>query len=180
MVKKKILIGSAVVVGIALLGFSVVFGQRLYHNYQRKIGSVNTFAIQNVKTGMDIRPYNAGVPDEIEVIQYTHYNWECMTWQLIKLEDESYLLKNLYTQKTFQPSAEPEEGVTLWQQPLEANKYQYWELLEQEGETYLIRLKGTDLYITAHSEDNNGQLTLMPLANTDSQLWRLISQQPIT
>lgn len=176
---KKILIGGAVVLGVVVLGFTVTFGQRLYHNYQRKRESVNTFAIQNVETGMDIRPYNAGFKDEVKIIQYSHQEWECMTWQLIELENGSYLVKNLYSQKTFQPSSEPESGVTLWQQPLEANKYQYWEFIKTDNGTYLIRLKGTELYITAQSSKQDDELTLMPLNDTDSQHWKLISQQPI-
>lgn len=107
-----------IVIAVILLFAIVMFGPRLYHNYQRKRATQNTFAIQNVKTSKNIRPYNAGIEDDVEIIQYRHANWECMTWQLIKMEDGSCLLKNLYTHKTFQPKREPEAGVELYQKNL--------------------------------------------------------------
>lgn len=177
--KKRLLSGVLSVLGIAVLGFSVVLGQRIYHSYQMKRSSVNTFAIQNTKTNMNIRVYNAGIKDGERIILYRHANWECMTWQFIKLEDGSYLLKNLYTQKTIQPSSTPEEGVALWQQPLEANSIQYWEFIEQADKTYLIRLKGTELYITVSSDESNTDIILMPMQNSPEQQWRLIEQHPV-
>ncbi|WP_310603407.1 RICIN domain-containing protein [Anaerosporobacter sp.] len=160
------------------LGYLVMLGQRLYHNNQRKLSTVNTFAIQNKKTGMDIRPFNAGIGDEVKIIQYKHHNWECMTWQFIKLEDGSYLLKNLYTHKTFQSSSALESGVTLWQQPLEANKFQYWEFLRQSEDEYLIRLKDSELYVTVSDDKNNSSIILMPMQNKLEQHWKLIEQHP--
>lgn len=176
----KILIVLIAVVSIAALGFITMLVQRQYHNYQRKRASVNTYAIQNVKTGMDIRPFNAGIADEVRIIQYKHKEWECMTWQFIKLEDGSYLLKNLYTQKTFQPKVKPTSGVALWQQPIEANSYQYWVFEKHLTENaYKIRLKGTELFVTVSSEKNNTEIILMPLQNTKEQLWNIVEQHPI-
>lgn len=76
---RSVLIVLGSVLAIALLGFFMILGQRLYHNRKRKLETVNTFAIQNVATGMNIRPYNAGIADEIKIIQFKHHNWECMT-----------------------------------------------------------------------------------------------------
>lgn len=176
--KKPLLYGTLTVLGIAGAGYAAVTAQRFYHNYQRKRSTVNTFAVQNVKTGMNIRPYNAGIDDWVKMIQYKHADWECMTWQFIQVEDGSYLLKNLYTHKTFQPAA-AEAGVALWQQPLEANRYQYWELIKNSDETCLIRLKGTELYVTVLSAESNSSVILMPLQNSLEQQWRLIEQHPI-
>jgi len=166
-----------------LLGFILLFtlftGQRAHHDYLKKRNSKNTFAIQNVKTNKDIRVHNANINDEAKIILYTHHNWECMTWQMIQLEGETFLLKNLYTQKTLQPSSIPEQGVNLWQQTLGGNSLQYWEFLKQPKETYLIRLKGTELYITVSSDKNNSDIILMPMQNSTEQQWRLIEQQPL-
>lgn len=166
-------------IGIAAILGALVTGQRFYHNYQRKLETVNTYAIQNVKSGMNIRPYNAKIPDETEIIQYKHANWECMTWQLISLDDGSTLLKNLYTHKTFQPSASPEAGVSLFQKPLEANALQYWEFIGQPDETYLIRLKGTEFYVTVSDDKQDSNIILMPKSDADDQRWKLIEQHPV-
>jgi hypothetical protein len=162
-----------------VLLFVLIFGQRVYHGYLKKRDTVNTFAIQNVETNKCIRVHNAGIDDRRKIILYTHHNWECMTWQFIQLEEDTYLLKNLYTQKTFQPSSSPEQGIDLWQQTLGGNNLQYWEFIKQPDETFLIRLKGTELYITISSNDNNSSIILMPMQNSTKQQWRLIEQHPI-
>jgi hypothetical protein len=102
-----------------------------------------------------------------------------MTWQFIHLEENIFLLRNLFTHKNFQPSSLPEPEVTLWQQTLDGNTNQRWEFLQQSDETYLIRLTGTELYFTATSYEENSDIILMPLQNSTMQLWILIKQQPI-
>ena len=141
--------------------------------------AVNAYAIQNMHTGMDIRVFNAGIPNEAKIIQYPHHQWECMTWQFIKMKDGSFLLKNLYTYKTFQPSSKIEAGVALWQQPIEANQLQYWEFIKGDTDYYHIRLKGTELYITPSSQEKNANIVLLPLKNTADQQWKLLEQHPI-
>jgi hypothetical protein len=89
------------------------------------------------------------------------------------------LLKNLATQKTFEPSAEPIAEVDLWQKPLGGSRLQYWEFLKQSDETYLIRLKDTELYLTITSDTDNSPIHLMPKQVSDNQLWRLVKQNPI-
>lgn len=158
---------------------AVVFAPRIIKDIQKKQNYENTYAIQNVGTDKCLRPYNAGNADGIKIIAYSHNNWECLTWQMIELDKDTYLLKNLYTQKTFEPSATPEPGVDLWQQTLGGSRLQYWEFIEQPGETYLIRLKGSELYLTATSDENNSGAILMPRQDSDNQRWRLIRQTPI-
>ena len=164
-----------------LLGilFTAVTLPRNLKDIQKKRETVNAYAIQNVKTGKDIRVHNASINDEAKIILYSHHSWECMTWQFIQLEGDTYLLKNLYTQKTFRPSLSPASGVDLWQQPLGGDSLQYWEFLKQADEKYLIRLKDTELYITVTSDSNNSPIVLMPLQNTTEQQWVLIRQSPI-
>jgi hypothetical protein len=43
----------------------------------------NTYAIQNVQTGKDIRLNNADIEDGAKTVIFGHYNRECMTWQFI-------------------------------------------------------------------------------------------------
>lgn len=137
-----------------------------------------TYAIQNVQTGKNLRPYAAGKGDGNPLVLYNHHKWKCMTWEFIHMEGETYQLKNLYTAKTFQPSSKTEEGVSLWQQPIKEENQQYWEFIEQADNTYLIRLKGTDLYVTASSDKTNSNIILMPKQNSVAQQWKLIKQKP--
>ena len=162
-----------------VLLFILAFGQRVYHGYLKKKNTVNSYAIQNVKTGKAVRVHNAGIDDRTKIILYKHHNWECMTWQFIQLEGDTYLLKNMYTQKTFQPSSSPKPGVDLWQRPLGGDSLQYWEFIRQPDEAYLIRLKGTELYITVSSDENNSPIILMPIQNSIEQQWNLIEQHPL-
>jgi hypothetical protein len=157
----------------------VVFGPRIHKDIQKKRNFANTYAIQNVETGKNIRVYNAENIDNTKIILYSHNNWECMTWQLIELENNTFLLKNLYTQKTFEPSSVPKSGAGLWQKTLGGSRLQYWEFIKQLNDTYLIRLKDTELYLTVCSDENNSPIILMPLQNSDKQLWRLVRQNPI-
>jgi Ricin-type beta-trefoil lectin domain. len=162
-----------------VLAFLIISMPRGYKNIMKKLKTTNTYAIHNVKTGKDIRVYNAGIDDGQKIILYKHQNWECMTWQFIQLEEDTYLLKNLYTEKTFQPSSTPKSGVDLWQKPLGGDPLQYWEFLKQPDETYLIRLKGTELYITISSDKTDSPIILMPKQNSPDQQWKLIEQHPL-
>jgi hypothetical protein len=167
-----------VLLGLVAL-FSIVTVPRTLKDAQRKRETANAYAIQNIETGKNIRVHNAGIDDGRKIVLYPHRNWECITWQFIQLEENVFLLKNLYTHKTFQPSSTPEAGVTLWQQPLGGDRLQYWEFIKQSDDAYFIRLKDTDLYITISSSDNHSDIILMPLQNTPSQMWTLIEQRPI-
>lgn len=168
-----------IAVGIIALAAVGMFGPRLFHNYQRKRATENTFAIQNIQTGMNLRPYNAGIADNVKLVQYPHNEWECLTWQMIRMKDDSYLLKNLYTHKTFQPVATPASGVALSQRALEANAHQYWEFIKISDGKYNIRLKDTELYLTPSNSEKNSPIVLMPIGKSENQSWKLLEQHPI-
>ncbi len=139
----------------------------------------STYAIQNVQTGKNLRPYDAGSQNGNKIVLYSHVDWKCMTWQFIKVKENSYQLKNLFTSKTFQPSSKANAGVSLEQQPLKDEPGQYWEFIKQGDNLYLIRLQDSDLYITTTSENTNSSVVLQPkLAKTSSQLWKLVEQHP--
>ncbi|MDC2187836.1 RICIN domain-containing protein [Bacteroides thetaiotaomicron] len=167
-----------VLLGLVVLA-AMVFGPRLSKDIKKKRAYENTYAIQNVATDKCLRPYNAENDDGTKIIQYSLNNWECLTWQLIGLENDTYFLKNLYTQKSFQPSSVPVAGVTLWQQTMGGTSLQHWEFIKQANETYLIRLKDTELYLTAISNENDSDIVLMPQQDSAMQLWRLVRQNPI-
>jgi hypothetical protein len=172
--KKSLIIVPIVL--ILLASIPIIF--RVWKDIKKKLQYANTYAIVNVYAGKAIRVHNANYQDNAKTILYTHHNWECITWEMIQLQDSTYLLKNLYTQKTFEPVSSPTQGASLWQKPLGDSKYQYWEFLKQTDETYLIRLKGADLYVTISSDKDNSGIILIPQDNSDKQKWRLIRQTP--
>jgi len=164
---------------IIIILCGIIFVPRVFHDISKKRNRINTYAIINVKTNKGIRVHNANINDGAKIILYSHHNWECMTWQFIELEENIYMLKNLYTEKTFQPSSLPDMGIDLLQKTLGGKDNQYWEFIKQSDEIYLIRLKDTELYITISSDKNNSSIILMPLNNTNEQQWKLVNQKPI-
>ncbi|WP_445216290.1 RICIN domain-containing protein [Bradyrhizobium sp. Pa8] len=138
----------------------------------------DTYAIQNLQSGKNLRPYAAKTSDGNAIILYDHWSWKCMTWQFVRIEGNTYQLRNLHTSKTLEPSAAPAPGTTLWQQPLGGANTQNWEFIPEQGGAYLIKLKGAPLFITASSPETNSPIVLLPRQNSSSQRWRLIEQNP--
>lgn len=171
------LVIAYVLLGIVFLAV-VIVSTRVRKDIKKKLAFENTYAIQNVASEMCVRPLAAGYKNGNEIIGYSHKNWECVTWEMIAIGENTYLLKNLFTEKTFQPKAEPKAGVGLWQQSLGGTALQHWEFIKQPDETTLIRLKNTELYLTISAKEEDAALILMPLDNTDKQKWRLIRQTP--
>lgn len=136
------------------------------------------YGIQNIKTGKGLRPYNAYWWTGNPLILHKFKNWKCMTWQFTEVEKNTYRLRNLSTKKSFEAITVGNEGSGLWQQQLKTDNVQYWEFLKQTDSTFLIRQKGTELYLTISSEKENSAIQLMPKSNSAEQLWRLIEQHP--
>lgn len=171
-----LLIADAVMLG----GAALIFGPRLLKNYHRKVETPNAFMIQNVTSGLVIRPRNAEIADGVPIIQYTPQNWECTTWQMIGIDRDTYLLKDLYTQKSFGPVRQPVDGVELVQQPIGGDKLQHWVFEPIEDNRYRIRLADTNLYITSQNSTVNARLILTAGdEQNDAQQWILKQQHPI-
>lgn len=156
-----------------------VFGTRVYHHFHKKQMRQNTYAIQNIGTSRCIRPYNAGLEDENRVILYDYKNWECITWQMINIEGDVYMLKNLWTEKTLEPVNGATEGSTMWQKTLGTNKTQHYEFVKTDDNEYIIRIAGSELYLTAPEDKLDADIVLKPQDNSQNQLWRLIHQTPL-
>jgi hypothetical protein len=172
---KMIVIAS---ISFLLIPMIIVILFRVRKDIKKKLNFENTYAIQNVGTGNALRPYNANIENDVDLISYPIKNWECITWEMIAIDDNTFLLKDLFTEKTFQPKSEPKPGVGLWQKSLGGSQLQHWEFLKQSDETYLIRLKGTELYITTSSTKKDSPIILMPKQENKIQLWKLIRQTP--
>ena len=138
-----------------------------------------TYAIQNTTTGKNLRPYDAGNQNGNRIVSYNHVEWKCMTWDFKHIGDSTYQLKNLFTSKTFQGKDSPaKQGTKLEQQPLSTSTGQHWTFVKIAKNTYNIRLKGTDLYITASSSDTNSDIILQGKQKNALQSWKLVAQNP--
>jgi hypothetical protein len=102
-----------------------------------------------------------------------------MTWKFVPLSDSTYQLRNLYTSKTIQPKEKPaKKGSTIEQQPISASVLQHWEFINGPDKSFYIRLKGTELYITASSSQTNSDIILQEKQSNALQMWRLVAQNP--
>lgn len=142
-----------------------------------------TFALKNVQTGVYVRIKDASTKNGTPIVAYSPVNWKCVTWDFRKQPGGSYQLANLFSQKTLQPAAISSTGATLEEQPLEQGKAgQSYDFLPIEGQTYLIRLTNTNLYLTP--SDANGEINspiiLKPKQTPANRLqyWQLVAQDP--
>lgn len=136
------------------------------------------YAVQNLQTVKNLRPFEAGKGDGNKIVLYDHHWWKCMTWEFSQLQGDTYQLKNRYTEKSFQASSKLESGVNLWQQPVKSDSSQDWEFIKQAENTYRIKHKGTDLCVTISSDETNSTIILAPKQNSNGQLWKLVEQDP--
>ena len=153
-----------------------VFGPRQVKDIRKKQAYQNTYAIQNVGNDKVLRVLDAGTADSVPIILYSLHNWECITWQVIALEDGSCLLKNLYSKKAMEANLNDN---TLWQQTMGGTSRQYWVMEALGEETFRLRLRDSNLYLTATSSETNSEPKLFSATDDESQLWRLIRQTPI-
>lgn len=141
-----------------------------------------TYAIKNVQTGKLLRIKDANGKNGTPLVAYSPINWKCMTWDFKHVEGNTYQLKNLFTSKTFQPKAgTPSDGIELEQQPLvNAQANQLYEFNEVKKDVYLIKAKGTDLYLTPVDKDGTIDTGIKLAAKDGSALqqWAIYEQHP--
>jgi hypothetical protein len=161
---------SFVLILLSLLVFPC-FAQHIKGNY----------AIKNVQTGMLLRVKDADSKNGTPLVAYHPENWKCMTWSFKNTGSNTYQLQNLFTNKTFQPSAEAAVNVAFEEQPLVVNApNQQYEFIEEKKGTYLIKLKDTDLYITPADPKGsvNSAIILAKRRDTPDQYWSIYEQSP--
>ena len=167
---KKSVISSLCTVAFILLA-AISFGQIIK----------GTYAIKNMQTGMLLRIKDANTANGTPLVAYHPVNWKCMTWNFNHVEGQTYQLKNLFSNKTFQPKAAATEGVALEEQPL-VNKQatQQYEFIPIDKNVYKIKLKGTELYVTPSDAkgSDNSQIMLAANQNGKLQQWTIYEQNP--
>ncbi len=140
-----------------------------------------TYAIKNLQTGLLLRIKDANKADGTLLVAYTPVNWKCVTWDFKHIDGQTYQLRNLFTGKTVESTNEsPSAGDTLQQQPLNNTANQQYEFIPVEKDVYLIRLKGTDLYITPYGEKGtvNEPIIFSKKNGTKLQQWTIYEQHP--
>ena len=139
------------------------------------------YAIKNVQTGMLLRIKDANTKTGTPIVAYNPENWKCMTWDFKHVEGNTYQLRNLLSSKTFMPAGKTNEGVTLEEQPIDTANYSQQYQFEPIGKNiYLIKLKGTDLYITPSDGKGsvNSQIILSTRSGDKLQQWVIYQQSP--
>lgn len=140
-----------------------------------------TYAIKNVKTGLLLRIKDANKTDGTPLVTYTPVNWKCVTWDFNHIDGQAYQLKNLFTGKSIQSLSQvPSSGDALKQQLLNNTKMQQYEFIPVEKNVYLIKLKGTDLYVTPIDEKGsiNAPIIFLKKNGSKLQLWTIYKQHP--
>lgn len=163
---KKLLLLAAFVSSAAF-----VFAQDIKGNY----------AIKNVQTGMLLRIKDANSKNGTPIVAYYPENWKCMTWNFKKTEANTYQLQNLFSSKTLQPIGAAGANVAFEEQPLIAgDAKQQYEFIAVKKDIYMIKLKGTDLYITPADGKGavNSAIILTAKKGTPDQLWNIYEQAP--
>lgn len=160
--------------------FILVFAMLMAGKFSFSQVIKGTYAIKNVETGLLLRIKDASKKDGTPLVAYSPVNWKCMTWEFQHVEGQTYQLQNLFTGKTFQAAGTPSDSAGLMQQPLATTSLQQYEFLATAEKTYLIRLKGTGLYLTASEgkEGVNAPVILVEKNHTKRQLWTIYEQHP--
>lgn len=139
-----------------------------------------SYAIKNVQTGLLLRIKDANSKNGTPLVSYTPQNWKCMTWRFNHVEGNTYQLQNLFSSKTFTPiDGKVEDGAALEEQPLSLDsKTQQYEFIPAGNNTYLMRVKEADLYITATSSEVNSKIILSKRDDHQNQQWTIYTQEP--
>ncbi|GAA3920889.1 hypothetical protein GO495_00830 [Chitinophaga oryziterrae] len=138
------------------------------------------FAIKNVQQGLLLRVKDAGSANGTPLVVYEPENWKCMTWNFEQVNGQVYKLKNLFTGKTFE-AAKPAAGEAFTEQPLvQQSTAQQYEFVPLRKNVYLIKLQGTDLYLTPAGADAkiNTPVILAKKNGTAAQEWTIYEQHP--
>ena len=140
-----------------------------------------TYAIKNVQTGMVLRIKDADSKDGTPIVAYSPVNWKCVTWDFKHVDGQTYQLRNLFTGKTLQTvKTDVADGDAFNEQPLDEGTIQQYEFKKKKKNVYLIKLAGTDLYITPSDKEGtvNSQIILSKKNGTALQHWTIYEQNP--
>jgi hypothetical protein len=138
------------------------------------------YSLRNRESSLLLRPRDAGRADGNTMVLYPEYNWKCLKWDIASTEGE-YTLRNLFTDKTFQPAdSSPKAGSPVLQQTIDsAEKLQRWDILPSADGYVKIRLAGTELYLmpAVPNAEINTALVLSPWKDLPAQHWKMEAKE---
>ena len=156
----------------------LILSMRTLKDGRKKKEFTNTYLLENKAFGRCLRIKDAAYVDDTPIILYDSHNWECCTWQVIGIDGDEVFLKNLYSQKAFQPTA-LDDGAGLVQRNLGGEPLQHW-ILERVAESeYRIKSKYAPLYLTGMGAENNVPVVLKADDGSDAQVWKATRQNPV-
>jgi hypothetical protein len=136
---------------------------------------VNGYQIENKKSGLLLRPYEADGAEGVPIVVYPKYAWQCLTWDLTTYGANMYSLRNYFTGKTFQVSGKSKDGAGIEQVSInDSLPEQKWEFVKMDNGYYRIQVPGTDKVLTVDGEGANEKVKLMKWKKADGQMWKLL------
>ena len=135
---------------------------------------VKGYQVENKKSGLLLRPYEANGAEGIPIVVYEKYAWRCLTWELTPVGSNLYTLRNYFTGKTFKASGTANGSGMEQVRINDSLSNQQWEFIPEENGYYRIQVPGTEKVLTVDGEGVNEKVKLMPWKRSDGQLWRLL------
>ena len=165
-------------IGLILLS-ATLLGAKADTNGTTEVQS-GIYSLRNRESGLLLRPQDAGRKDGNTMVLYPEYNWKCLKWDIVST-DNGCTLRNLFTDKTFQPGgSSPKAGTPVLQQTIDpALKLQRWDILLSTDGYVKIRLAGTELYLmpAVPNAEINTAIVLGPWKNLPAQHWKMVAQK---
>ena len=142
-----------------------------------------TYQIRNVKYGDLLRPRDANHANGTPIVLYSAQPWKCMTWRLQPAGETAFLVRNLFTGKTFHAAfatnAQPAD-VTQVPLPKNASEGPAWRFVLLDDGHYKITDDKSGKVLTAVKKtgEYSAIIAVAPWSNLDDQKWTLEKIDP--
>ena len=150
-----------------------------------QIPEATTYQIRNSKYGTLLRPKNANHANGTPIVLHTAQPWKCMAWKLQSVDQSGFLVKNLFTHKTFSAKHDGNnaQSAAVIQVPLsqEATKGKaIWQFIRLKDGNYKIVDKQSESVLTADPKGDESHIiiTLEPWHDLPAQKWVLEKVDP--
>lgn len=144
-----------------------------------------TYQIRNAKYHDLLRPRDANNADGTPIVLYSAQPWKCMTWRLQPATnvDSAFVLKNLFTGKTFHADADTNAAPRfVTQTPLAkgGGESPAWQVIKLTDGSYKIIEPKSGHALTAVLADgaSAARITIGPWEDKAEQKWQLEKMDP--
>jgi hypothetical protein len=144
--------------------------------------AATTCQIRNVKHQELLRPRDANNANGTPIVLYPAQPWKCMTWKLQPAGESAFLLRNLFTAKTFSAAADasgPHQPVTQVPLAKDGEGAPKWQLTRLEDGSYKIIDSKSGKALTALKEVGSSlKIIVAAWENKAEQKWELLPIDP--